>query len=268
MYYINKIVGFMLNPLFVLLVGLGIAWLVRALGSRFKVQRAWVHRIPAWIAGLSLAFTWFMGTGIATRLIGVPLEVAEVDLMTLPKADAIVLLGGGVGLHQTSGHPELFSSADRVWAAARLYKAGKAPVMFVTGTNNLASTSGLLADFGVPTNALRSVAGARNTEEEAKGIFRMFECSNDREEGKVGDATAKPRILLVTSAWHMTRAKAMFEKYAPGLEVIAAPTDYEMSYSIEDGIGLGAFIPAPEAMFHNMYALKEWVARFGYAVFR
>ena len=284
MYYVNKIIGFVLNPLFVLLAGLGAAGLARALGSRFKVQRAWVRRLPMWIAGLSLAFTWFMGTGIATRLIGVPLEVAEVDLTTLPNADAIVLLGGGMGLHQTSGHPEMFASADRVWAAARLYKAGKAPIMFVTGTNNLAATSGLLADFGVPTNALRSVAGARNTEEEAKGIFRMFECSNVREtecsnvrmrecsnvrgEGKIGGETAKPRILLVTSAWHMKRAKAMFEKYAPGLEVVAAPTDFEMSYPTEEDIGIGSFIPGPEAMFHNVYALKEWVARFGYAVFR
>lgn len=268
MYYVNKIIGCALNPLAVLLVGMGVAWLVRALCSKFNAQRAWVRRLPAFIVALSFAFMWFMGSGIATRLIGAPLEVAEVDLLTLPKADAIVLLGGGMGLHQKSGQPEMFTSADRVWAAARLYRAGKAPILFVTGTNNLASSSALLSDLGVPTNALRFVAGARNTEEEAKGIFRMFGSPRGRMEGRPEHETAKPRILLVTSAWHMKRAKAMFEKYAPGLEVVAAPTDFEMSYATAEDIGLASFIPGPEAMFHNMYALKEWVARFGYAVFR
>ena len=268
MYYVNKIIGFMLNPLVVLFVGLGAAWLARACCSRRKVQRAWARWLPAGIAGLSLAFVWFMGCGLCTRLIGVPLEVDAVDLTTLPKADAIVLLGGGMGLHQTRGQPEMFASADRVWAAARLYKAGKAPVVFVTGTNNLASSSALLSDLGVPTNALRSVAGARNTEEEAKGIFQTFDCSNGGRGGNAGEETARPRILLVTSAWHMKRAKAMFEKYAPGLEVVTAPADYEMSYSIEEDIGPGSFVPDPEAMFRNLYALKEWVARIGYAALR
>lgn len=253
MYYINKIVGWVLSPLGILFLGLALAWVARGVGLKFKVQslKFKVHR---WIVGVTLVFVWLMGCGITIRFIGVPLEVDEIDLMTLPKADAIVLLGGGVGVHEKCGRPEMFAGADRVWAAAQLYKAGKAPIVFVTGTNNIASTSCILADFGVPTNVLRSVNGARNTEEEAKGIREL-----------IGSRTS---VLLVTSAWHMPRAKMMFEKYAPGLEIIAAPTDYEMHGVAEYPIEFGDFLPNAEALVRNSYALKEWIARIGYALLR
>ena len=256
MYYVNKIVGWVLSPMGILFLGLAFTWAVRAVSLKLRASRFGVHR---WIVGLTLAFTWLMGCGITIRLIGVPLEVDEVDLMTLPKADAIILLGGGMGVHEKCGRPEMFAGADRVWAAAQLYRAGKAPIVFVTGTNNLATTSGLLADFGVPTNILRSVSGARNTEEEAKGIVRLFDCNA---------CASRPKVLLVTSAWHMKRAKMMFEKYAPGLEVVAAPADYEMHAMAERPIEFGDFLPNAEALARNSYALKEWVARIGYAILR
>lgn len=272
MYYVNKIVGWVLSPMGILFLGLALAWLAKVQGLRFKVQSAWVRRAPAGIAGLTLAFTWLMGCGITIRLIGVPLEVDEIDLMTLPKADAIVLLGGGMGVHEKCGRPEMFAGADRVWAAARLWKEqvkrrkekgeSEDVPLFVTGTNNIASTSGLLADLGVPTNVLRSVSGARNTEEEAKGIERLGVQMFSRLDG------LKPKVLLVTSAWHMKRAKMMFEKYAPGLEIVAAPTDHEMHAMAEGAIGFGDFLPNAEALARNSYALKEWIARIGYAVLR
>ena len=284
MFYINKIVGWVLSPLGILFLGLALAWLAKVQGSRFRVQSVWVRRAPAGLVGLTLAFTWLMGCGITIRLIGVPLEVDEIDLMTLPKADAIVLLGGGMGVHEKCRRPEMFAGADRVWAAAQLWKEqvkrrkekgeSEDVPLFVTGTNNIATTSGLLADLGVPTNVLRSVNGARNTEEEARGIVRLFDCSDcligKSQNGGIEQSTNlnNRTILLVTSAWHMKRAKMMFEKYAPGLEVIAAPTDYEMHGATEGPIDFGDFLPNAEALARNSYALKEWVARIGYALLR
>lgn len=264
MYYVNKIVGWVLSPMGVLFLGLALAWAARVASSRFKVQGLGL-KAQRWIVGLTLAFTWLMGCGITIRLMGVPLEVDEIDLMTLPKADAIILLGGGMGAHAKCGRPEMFAGADRVWAAAQLYRAGKAPIVFVTGKNNIATTAGLLADLGVPTNVLRAVNGARNTEEEAKGIEKTF----SRHSTPAPHACAsRPKVLLVTSAWHMKRAKMMFDKYAPGLEVVAAPTDYEMHGAAEGSIEFGDFLPNAEAMSRNSYVLKEWVARIGYALLR
>ena len=87
---------------------------------------------------------------------------------------------------------------------------------------------------------------ARNTEEEAQMIA----------------AAGFRRIRLVTSAWHMPRAKMLFER--AGLEVVPAPTDYEMHYCTESPIKCLDFLPNADALWRNGVAVKEWVGRFGY----
>ena len=254
MYYLNKIVGWALSPLGLLFLGLGFAWLLG------RIHRGCWARIGRWIGGLTIVLVWVFGCGVTTRFIGLPLEVEEVELDSLPNADAIVLLGGGMGAHEKCGRPEMFSSADRVWSAARLYKLGKAPRMTLSGGNSAKSTVPLLVDFGVSTNALVILEDPRNTEEEAKAIVRLFDSSDCAVE------KSKPKVLLVTSAWHMPRAKMLFERQ--GLEVIAAPTDYEMHFVAERPLEFADFLPNAEALSRNSYAIKEWVARIGYGVLR
>ena len=246
MYYVNKVVGWCFSPLGILFLGLGLGWALRRL--RFR-------RLGALSLWGALALTWVLGCGVTTRLIGLPLETAEINEATLPSADAIVLLGGGMGAHPVCGRSEMFASADRVWMAARLFRAGKAPRIFVTGRDNEASTIPLLAEFGVPMSALSFADVARNTEEEAREI-----CAKAKAEGE----ERRVRVLLVTSAWHMKRARMLFEH--AGLEVVEAPTDYEMHYAAECGLGVGDFLPSAEALTRNGYALKEWVARACYWV--
>lgn len=254
MYYLNKIVGWALSPLGLLFLGLGFAWLLG------RIHRGCWARLGRWIGGLTIALVWVFGCGVTTRFIGLPLEVEEVELDSLPNADAIVLLGGGMGAHEECGRPEMFSGADRVWSAARLYKQGKAPLMTLSGGSSSKSTVPLLVDFGVSTNALVILEDPRNTEEEARAIVRLFDGSDCAME------KSKPKVLLVTSAWHMPRAKMLFERQ--GLEVIAAPTDYEMHFAAERPLEFADFFPNAEAMSRNSYAIKEWVARIGYGVLR
>ena len=64
----------------------------------------------------------------------------------------------------------------------------------------------------------------------------------------------------------MSRAKMMFDR--AGIDVISAPTDFEMSYVAENPIEFGDFAPAAAAPYRNSCTIKEWVARFGYWVFR
>jgi uncharacterized SAM-binding protein YcdF (DUF218 family) len=211
-----------------------------------------------------VVFMWIMSCGVTTRFIGFELEKEwEVegkphgDISGFPKADAIVVLGGGVGYHFKCGAPEMFGGADRVWLGARLYKAGLSKIVSLSGSDVEKSTVLLMDDFGVPREALMYFPEARNTEEESKFIFAAL--------SKIFGGR-KPRILLVTSAWHMSRAKLLFERV--GFDVVPAPTDFEMSFVLEAPIKIGDFFPSAESLIRNSYALKEWVARLGYGVLR
>ena len=73
----------------------------------------------------------------------------------------------------------------------------------------------LLLDFGVPREAVLWYDDARNTEEEARFISKTL--------GVDGE---KPKILLVTSAWHMNRAKLLFDK--AGLDVVPCSVDLRL----------------------------------------
>ena len=86
-------------------------------------------------AGLAIAFLWIMSCGVTTRFVGVGLErewvrdgVMHGAIEGLPDAEAIIVLGGGVGSHEKCHAPELYSGADRVWQGARLYNAMKSRV--------------------------------------------------------------------------------------------------------------------------------------------
>ena len=216
-----------------------------------------------------LALMWLWMTPLTTRGLGLSLErewlvdgkVPKVG--SFPNVDAIVLLGGGMDvMTNMSDYAEMRMSADRVWQAARLYKAGKAPRIFVTGKGNEFTTKGLLVDLGVSTNAMVFVDQARNTEEEAKAVSVL--CSTST----LNSASTRPKILVVTSAWHMKRAMLMFTKYAPSLNAIPAPTDFEAMTYFADGFGLDEFLPDGQAIFANEIYFHEWLGYWGYKLFR
>ena len=246
MYYINKIVGFLVSPIGGAIAGGVLAVVCVRLGRK---------RLAKWIGGLTVAWLWLWMTPIMTWVVGVPLEreflvdgkVPAVE--SFPEVDVIVLLGGSMGIETNlSPYAEMWTSADRVWQAARLYRAGKANKIIATGNGAVDTTLPLLLDFGV-AKADVSFMDAVNTEEEAKGIVKN-ECK---------------KILLVTSAWHMKRARLMFEKYAPEVEVVCAPADFENSMTARRGISL---IPDFNVFALNSVAFHEWVGIVGYAIFR
>lgn len=275
MYYINKIIGFMLSPIGVAVAGLVIA-----------VACAWLKwvRSAKWIGGITVVWLWLWMTPFMTRVVGVPLEreflvdgrVPAVD--SFPKMEAIVLHGGSMGvLTNFSPYAEMWTSADRVWQAARLLKAGKAPRIIATGDGARESTLGLLKDFGVDEKCVEFL-DARNTEEEAKGVWLQLGVGEWRNGGVVkinssthqfkNSSTSRPKVLLVTSAWHMKRARLMFEKYAPDVEVVCAPSDFEMSMATGGAVGWKDLLPDVNVFALNTVAVHEWVGIIGYRFLR
>ena len=270
MYYINKIIGCVITPMFVFVL-LGVA--------AFVLDRINRKRIAKWCVVVAFAWLWLWMTPLMTRIVGAPLEreflvdgrVSTVE--TFPEADAIVLLGGSMGAETNlNSYGEMWSSADRVWQSVRLYKAGKARKIIATGDIAEVSTLGLLLDFGIPREDIEFL-DARNTEEEAKGVRELL-CRNEhagREEQRESDTkpqTTRPKILLVTSAWHTKRARYMFEKYAPAIEVICAPADFENSMTSASPFSVVDLFPCFNNYTLNCVALHEWVGIIGYKLFR
>jgi len=180
-------------------------------------------------------------------------QYPPVPVKSLPAADVIVVLGGGIG---SSGvrtvYAELYSAADRGWQAARCYHAGKAPLILFSGLGEGAGMKQFLVDLGVPTDKILLESESKNTYE--NGVFTWE---------KLKAMNAK-KVILVTSAWHMRRALMIFK--SRGVEVVPSGSDYE-ALSLADGLTPGAiqyYLPNADALCKNSAVVKEYLGYWGY----
>jgi uncharacterized SAM-binding protein YcdF (DUF218 family) len=212
----------------------------------------------AWLLGAAaVLWLWLWATPVASHALRGQLEkqFPLLPVAQLPVADAIVVLGGGISPSRP-GYPlpNLHGAADRVWHAARLYHAGKAPLLVLSGgsdpqrhaTSEAAAMQQLLEQMGVPASAMLLEDTSRNTSENARNTAQLL---NNR---------GLKRVLLVTSALHMPRALPLFE--AQGLQTTAAATDHEADDFALMPTGL-RWLPSSDALEGSGRALKELVGR-------
>jgi len=151
------------------------------------------------------------------------LRYPSVPAPSSPKADAIVLLGGDVGIPVP---PRAASElqGNRLLHAYRLFRAGKAPQIIVTGGNvflqegidaEATYSKAILVSWGVPADAILTETKSRNTHQNALYSRQVLA------------PLGVDRILLVTSAFHMPRATAVF-RYA-GFEVFPSPSSFSVT---------------------------------------
>ncbi len=246
MFVLTKLLTWLVSPLVIgLVLGL-LAW-----------QQAYRGRRRRALLGLILTGLWFL-VWTSTPFYGwfgstLENQYPPCRAEDMPTADAIVVLGGGMEDSQAIPYPDMGGPADRVWHAARLYKAGKAPVVIPTGVGEDQTAVPLLLDLGVPASAIQVETASRNTDENARFTAALLTRLGAR------------RVLLVTSAWHMRRARWLFER--AGVQVIPAATDYEATIARErvDRWSLLGLLPNPDAMGRNTVILKEYI---GYWVYR
>lgn len=213
---------------------------------------------------IALCWLWGWGTNAVYRVLGYGLEkmYPPVRAEEMPQADAIVVLGGGLGASTNTPYAEMWGGADRAWHAVRLFRAGKAPIIIATGRGDRESTLPLLRDFGVPEQAMIAEVQARNTEENARYVEELLKKRN----GSVSDK--RPKILLVTSAWHMRRAMLNFSRTT--LNVIPAATDHEAFVGYTEQTEWSDYWPNVDRFSRNSAMFKEvlgyWLYRIKYSV--
>lgn len=238
MYFVNKAIWFFLNPVMVLPV-------VALAALFFGRNRRWCRVVAA----ISLFTLLFASTFSSAFVLGYFLEkpyLGYEDAARSSAAEAIVLLGGGIRAVPSMKYPDITDGGDRLLHAARLYKAGKAPRIIVCGKLDLEATVPVLLELGVPRDAIEVDNESRNTYENSRNAVRI--------------AGKGARVLLVTSAWHMTRAIGNFR--AAGLEVEPAPADFKvLSYPRDENI-LFYITPSAESLLLTQTFFKEWLGRF------
>jgi uncharacterized SAM-binding protein YcdF (DUF218 family) len=236
-----------LLPIFVYPIGLTICLVILSLLLQWLGRR----KTAVCTALLSILLLWGASTTVVADIVlnslekNYPPRTAE----SMETADAIVVLGGvtrgtvpGIGLTDFDG------GVDRVIHAARLFKAGKAPLLILTGGNaaGLQPESEAMAEFaafmGVSADKMVLESASRNTWQNGANCKRIFE-----EQGI-------KKILLVTSAYHIRRAEAVFEHF--GVAVIPAATDYQL---VEGEATILDWLPSASALDTTTKGIKEYL---------
>lgn len=201
----------------------------------------------------AIAMLFLLSTPAGSWLLVHPLETLARPLSpsSLIGTQAIVVLAAG----RVSNSPEYggqdipdYIALARLRYTAKLHRKTSLPVLVSGGTASAEDNvkpladgivSALQNDFATPVKW--SEDKSFNTAENA--IFSA----------KILKAAGIQRILLVTDAMHMQRARMMFEHQ--GLDVVAAPTMF-----FSDGeLGLADLLPGVEGMRLSNYAIYEWL---------
>lgn len=241
-YAASKLATALLSPL-------GTALLLGLVGVLLTAR---MRRTGTTLVVLALAWLWLWSTPAASDRLQQHLEgtFPPRRVESLPRADAIVVLGGAmVPPSATLPYPDLNMAADRVWHAARVYRAGKAPLIVASGGSEpdvsampeAEAMAGFLAELGVPPTAILREGRSRNTRENAEFTAALLRGRQVRS------------VLLVTSALHMRRAAAEFER--AGFQVVPAATDH----SLAKVGGLRRWLPDTGALDTSARGLKEVV---------
>ena len=221
--------------LLVLLVAL-VAWRLR-----------W-RRVSAVLAVLAIAWSGFWSIPRNAEWLRGSLQErhAFAPVEQVPAADAVVVLGGG-GYNWLDRPGVTLESLkySRLAQGARLYLAGRAPRVILSGGGEGLRTEARnmargMRKLGIPDSALLLEESSRDTADNAR-----YTAALAREHGI-------HRILLVTSAVHMPRASLSFRK--AGVSVVEVPVP-------EPTIGgswADRWLPSPRALWRSGRALKEY----------
>jgi uncharacterized SAM-binding protein YcdF (DUF218 family) len=171
-------------------------------------------------------------------------------------ADAIVVLSGMLEINEVGDSTYIeWGDPDRFFGGIALFKAGTAQKLVFTGGkmpwDKTKKTEGeVLKEYAI-SNGISS-----------KNIIVTKDVVNTADEAEAVKELIKPskRIILVTSAYHMYRAKRLFEKQ--GFEVIPYNVDYKSERNKITTII--DFLPSADYLKNTEIGFRELVGRFYY----
>lgn len=174
----------------------------------------------------------------------------------VPAADAIVVLSAGHTVPPGSANVSEWGDANRFFGGLELFQAGRASLLVFTGAwlpwaPDAPPEGDVLAGyaraFGVPAHQIAVTGRVGNTADEAREVALLFR----------GRQMERPRLILVTSAFHMSRARQLFEKQGVTIE----PFPVHFSTSRHPRPTVLSVLPSVQALSHTQTALRELYGR-------
>lgn len=167
--------------------------------------------------------------------------------------DVAIVLGGFSGVNSRNNQISFAASGDRLFQTLALYKNAKVKKIMIASGNGSLTGEGVkeadlahdyLQKIGVPDSAILIENQSRNTIENAANCYQLLK-------KKVPNA----KIVVVTSAWHIPRAKLIFSKYF-GENLNYYPTNFigKTEFGWTDFI-----IPNADALSNWEFLFKEWI---------
>ena len=248
MIYLHKILPLLFSPIFLLIILLAICIFLKKRGFSL----------------LLLIVFYMVSTPIVSDYVFRKTEHHAVKkrVGSIQPADAVVVLSGMLtNIQAEVGTADEWSDPDRFFDGIKLYQANKAPILIFTKgqlpwSQSQLSEGDILKSFatqlGVPESKILLTDIVKNTREEAQEVKKLLSTKNpDR----------KSQIILVTSAFHMPRAKLLFEK--EGIEVTPYPVDFKVS---TDVMTVMDFLPSARALYLVDIAVREWLGLMYYKI--
>ena len=246
-FFLSKILFYLIMPIFWILV-----LLVYGLAAKNRDRSRLAFK-------LALGIMLFFSNPFLMNEAWLLWEKEPVPVKTLGVYDAGIILSGFTSLEK-SPHDRVYTNkgADRFLHALMLYKTGHIRKIIVAGglgdmrktkVSEAAEIKTLLLLAGVPQADILLEERSHNTYENAQYTRQLLRRHPNLKS-----------MVLVTSAFHMRRASACFEK--AGIAHIPFPADY---YSNDRKLGLGSLFPSEEALTHWSRLVHE-VA--GYVIYK
>ena len=179
-------------------------------------------------------------------------------ISAIDSADAIVVLSGMLEINEVGDSTYIeWGDPDRFFGGIALFKAGKAQKLVFTGGkmpwDKAKKTEGeVLKEYaisnGIASEKIFVTKDVENTADEAVAVKELISPSK--------------RITLVTSAYHMYRAKWLFEKQ--GFEVLPYKVDYKTVGNKQ--LTLIDFLPSAINLESTEIGIREIIGRIYYII--
>jgi uncharacterized SAM-binding protein YcdF (DUF218 family) len=210
---------------------------------------------------LSIGALYVMSTPIFSNNFFKLVEGSEYrkPISVVDNGDAIVVLSGMLEINEVGDSKYIeWGDPDRFFGGIALFKAGKAHKLVFTGGkmpwDKTKNTEGeVLKEYavsnGIPSEKIFVTKDVENTADEAIAVKELISPSK--------------RIILVTSAFHMYRAKMLFKKQ--GFIIFPYSVDYKNSGNYTTTIL--DFIPNAGNLEKTEIGIKEVIGRIYYLIF-